>query len=118
MTDVRPDNYCALHDSTECDLPHPQQRCAWCHGSGTISSSIDIRKSGCPCRYEPPQPYRLFKWEREAFETCLSTLAANLTIGAGLCKAWQLGRAYDDPLDRDYWRPGCQRPARPEAEEA
>jgi len=26
--------------------------CTWCHGSGIVSSSIDIRQSECPCRHE------------------------------------------------------------------
>lgn len=26
--------------------------CRWCHGSGTVSSSIDIRQGPCPCKEE------------------------------------------------------------------
>lgn len=41
----------------------PDPHCAWCHGSGFVSSSIDIRQGDCPCKWEPhpttPSPKRI-----------------------------------------------------------
>ena len=39
------------------------------------------------------------------------TWLANLAAAAMLERAYRLGREQDDPRVRDYWRPGCQRPA-------
>ena len=45
----------------------------------------------------------------------LSTLAANIRIGAGLCRAhclgWQVASYTGANVDTFVWSPGCQRPA-------
>ena len=30
----------------------PNPNCSWCHGSGTVRSSIDPCQNECPCRHE------------------------------------------------------------------
>ena len=49
--------------------------------------------------------------------TALRILAANLAVGAGLCRSWELAldefSFYGEGWFDDYaWRPGCGKPAR------
>lgn len=40
------------YDATAEGVNPFNDECRWCHGSGTVSSSIDITQPECPCRYE------------------------------------------------------------------
>lgn len=44
--------------------PTSKSDCSWCHGEGTVRSSIDIRQGECPCKWdedEDDKPLPLFK---------------------------------------------------------
>jgi len=71
--------------------------CKRCNGAGVDASDWcgDCGGSGCDFFDRAP----------------LFLLAANLAAAAMLERAYRLGREQDDPLVRDSWRPGCQRPA-------
>jgi hypothetical protein len=50
--------------------------------------------------------------EKRRLLHALRTLAANIVIGAALCRADELGyRRCTETNNPDAWRPGCQRPA-------
>lgn len=112
-----PANYCAIHDSVECELPHAR-RCecharmagecmcgAWDEPIGALAMSVEMSSGDCTCYAEDFDSNGVeCLWCRW---TALRTLAANLATAGALCRAWDVGSRFHLSIDPSRWWPGC-----------